>query len=298
MPEGSLTVIQLTDLHLSPSRPFFLANWRAAARDAQRAEADLIVISGDLTINGADWEADLTHAMAELRPLEPLCVPGNHDIGECRPDHDQAIDAVRLERYRRLVGPDYWYRDQGAWRIVGLNTQLMASGLPDETAQRAWAEAVIPADGRFIAVFLHKPLYVETVDGDDEPDHAVPGEARRWLAGLLAHPAVRLVSCGHVHQYRVRTLAAAKHVWAPATSFLTHHDYGGEHVPGLLTWRLGADGQAEHELSVPEGLRRLQLEDIRGDFPNLRSLTPAAVAAAMNRHGLAAARPLEPVPAG
>src|SRR5581483_1034203 len=105
-------VLQISDTHLSPGKPQFAGNW-PPLRDWIRAQrADLVIHTGDLTVDGADQEADVRHCAALLRSLGVpfLAVPGNHDVGEGGSAH-QPVNDERLARWRRHVGPDWWLHD-------------------------------------------------------------------------------------------------------------------------------------------------------------------------------------------
>lgn len=283
--ERPVRILQLTDTHLSRSHPFFVRNWEAALADARGADADLVLVTGDLSVDGAGSDDDLVFAASEMKRLGALVLPGNHDIGECQRDHDQPVDAGRLARWRDIIGDDRFVADLPHWRLVGLNSQIMGSGLEEEREQRAFTEAVFAeADGRHLALFLHKPLFMEGPEEEDMPVHAIPGEARRWLLGAIARHGIRLVSCGHVHQYSVQRRDGALYAWAPATSFVTGQLYGdGQPLLGSIEWHLGADGKVSHALRRPHATAHLELETIRGEHANLRSMPPQAIADTMAR---------------
>src|SRR5262245_64685212 len=93
---GSFRVAQVSDLHLSHTHGFFNANWRTLLRRLEVAVPDLVIASGDLTLDGADKIHDLAWAAAELAGVHfapYLCLPGNHDVGDEIADarHDQRI---------------------------------------------------------------------------------------------------------------------------------------------------------------------------------------------------------------
>ena len=76
--------------------------------------------------------------------LPVLAIPGNHDIGEVPKFArlGQPITPDLIAAWHRQVGAQYWVYDIGAWRLVGLDTALMGSGLPQEAAQKAVFPAV------------------------------------------------------------------------------------------------------------------------------------------------------------
>ncbi len=95
-------VILISDLHLSPTHGFFWDNW-CIARDAlNAAPPELVIVNGDLCINGPASDTEMDFAGYALRGLHaPVrALPGNHDVVDERPAQDakQLIDAPRLAR--------------------------------------------------------------------------------------------------------------------------------------------------------------------------------------------------------
>jgi alkaline phosphatase D len=123
------TILQLSDAHLSPRNGLFRGNLALLRQAAERIRPDLVVASGDLSLDGADRDGDLELA-AELHRAFPgrvLLLPGNHDTGShLATMPDQPVEAARLARWQRVCGPDRFLADLPGWRVVGLNTEIMA----------------------------------------------------------------------------------------------------------------------------------------------------------------------------
>src|SRR3954463_14370776 len=120
------SILQISDTHLSPRTMLFRRNLALLGEWAAAARPDLIVVTGDLSLDGADRDADLDFAAGLLRglPAPLLLLPGNHDVGsDPRTSPRQPVDAARLARFRRLAGEDTWLRDLPGWRLVGLNSE-------------------------------------------------------------------------------------------------------------------------------------------------------------------------------
>lgn len=261
-----MRIVQITDTHLSPLKPHFAANWEPLVAWIRSLAPDLVVHTGDLSVDGADVEADLAHVAALLRdlPAPVLCVPGNHDIGDL-PGKRQVVDAGRLARWRRLIGPDRWTHDCGAWRLVGLNSLILGSGTAEEEEQFAWLEqALATREDRRIVVFKHKPLFL-----DDPQEGATgywgiaPAPRARLLALFARHP-VALVASGHLHRARTMDGAPFRCVWGPSSGFVVGPKVEtvpfGEAVLGAVVHTLGADVASE---IVPLGtLEPFVLDDV------------------------------------
>lgn len=81
-----MKIIQITDTHFNPDKPHFNGNWAPLLTWIEETGADLIVHTGDLTVDGADKDADITFSMDLMRQLSipMLIVPGNHDAATSR----------------------------------------------------------------------------------------------------------------------------------------------------------------------------------------------------------------------
>lgn len=264
------TILQISDAHLSPRSMLFRLNLALIAAWVEQARPDLVIATGDLSLDGADREEDLELAAALLRalPAPLLAIPGNHDVGSHpRTMPAQPVNAARLARFRRLVGPDWWVRDLPGWRLVGLDTEIMGTGLPDEAAQAGFVhDTVAGAGDRRIALFLHKPAFITAPDDPVFDYWSVPPAGRGALAPLLGHAGLRLVASGHLHLQAEVVRGAARYAWAPALSFVVEPEeqagLPGERLCGALVHHLQED-RVETEVLAPDGIEISWLEQIR-----------------------------------
>ena len=264
-----ISILQLTDAHVSPRSDLFLGNLELVRRAVAESPPDLVVATGDLSLDGADREPDLALA-AELHrafPAPLVALPGNHDVGsDARLMPRQPVDDARLARWRRHFGAGYELRDLPGWRVIGLNSEVMGTGHPEEAAQAAFiAEAARGTGARRIALFLHRPPFLQTMDEAWNP-WSVPPEGRAALVPLLSHPGLRLVASGHIHLHHEARRGAVAHVWAPALSFYCNPadqpGMPGGRQPGALVHRLHAD-HVETVLVAPAGLEPVLIDDVR-----------------------------------
>lgn len=266
------TILHITDTHLSPRTTLFRRNLSLVADWARATRPDLVVATGDLSRDGADSDAELEFAARLLRdmPAPVLLLPGNHDVGsDPRTMPRQPVDAVRLDRFRRLAGEDRWILDLPGWRLVGLDSEVTGTGLPEEAAQAAFiAEAAAGVGDRRLAVFLHTPVFTTSPEDPRFDYWAVAPEARAALRPLLEHPALRLVGSGHVHLHHGFLRGPVRYAWAPPISFVCEpaiqEGIPGERRPGALLHRLGEDA-VETSLVSPAGLELHWLADVRAE---------------------------------
>jgi alkaline phosphatase D len=251
-----MKIIQITDTHLSPDKAHFNGNWEPLAAWITRTGADLVVHTGDLTIDGADQEDDIAFSMELMRqlPIPMLIVPGNHDVGHL-PGSDQPVDAARLERWRRLAGPDYWVSDHDNWRLIGLNSLLLGQDDTEEATQFCWLEEMLAArDGRRVAIFTHKPLFVDDAHEGDTGYWSIRPAPRQRLFDLLAAHDVALFATGHLHWAWKGTFENTALVWGPSSAFIIdklEREMPGERVVGAVIHTLSEDVSSEI-VTLPE----------------------------------------------
>ncbi|WP_439596657.1 metallophosphoesterase family protein [Falsiroseomonas sp.] len=264
------SILQLSDAHLSPRNDLFRGNLARIHAMAMASPPDLVVASGDLSLDGADHDEDLALAAAlhGAFPAPLLALPGNHDTGSHPHTMPrQPFDSARLDRFRAHCGPGRGLVDLPGWRVIGLNSEVMGTGQAEESAQADFiAEAAAGAGDRRIALFLHKPVFV-TEFADPTFDYwSVPPQARAALLPVLEHPGLRLVASGHLHLHRQVMLGRVSYAWAPPLSFIVHPSeqpgLPGARVCGALLHHLHED-HVETVLLAPEGMETPDLDALR-----------------------------------
>jgi 3',5'-cyclic AMP phosphodiesterase CpdA len=253
MPEFRLT--QISDTHLARRLSSLTDNFQRLSEYINARRPDLVVNSGDLAFDGPTNRDDLEFARTLHDALAVPCryIPGNHDIGDNPtaigpvPPH-QATEADR-HAFLSIFGEDRWRFEATGWCFIGLNTLIMNTGLASEAEQFDWlASQLASVNGRPVALFLHKPLYL---NAPDDPElvatsiRYVPMPARRRLVEMLGGVDLRLVASGHVHQRRDFTHSHVRHVWAPSASFIIPdrmQEVIGTKEVGLVEYRFQPDG--------------------------------------------------------
>jgi len=237
-------VVQLTDAHLfgDPQGAMLGLNTRDSLRHVvaqvrrERPRVDLLLCTGDLSQDGS------VAAYEAFRDLTATCgtrarwLPGNHD--------DRRVMA-------QLAGSDELLQqvtDIGAWRIVMLDSTVRgaAHGWLDEAQLALLDQALDGAGGRHCLVCLH---------------HQPVDIGCAWMAPiglrnadslfqcLRAHPQVRALLWGHVHQAWDQLDGTRRLLASPSTCIqfaACSEDFQvSEEHPGYRWLRLHADGGLE-----------------------------------------------------
>lgn len=284
---SSFRVIQISDTHLVESPDFFLENWSRLVEHINARKPDLVIHTGDVSFEGAEHEAQLKRASAHLGEIdcESIAIPGNHDVGEAPGSSfgmEPEISAENCERFAAHFGQQRFSRDVGAWRLVGINALLLGSGLDAETEEWQHLEDALAGAGeRHLALFLHKPLYLDGPgDGSKPPGKLACAVAQR-LHRLIQESGVKMVASGHLHEHRIATIEGVRHVWAPSTGFVTDEILSpsvGTRKVGFVQYLFGSD-DVEIEPVYPDDMVTHLFLDHPDMYPRFQEAARESIAA-------------------
>jgi len=191
----SVRLAHLSDIHFGAEN---VAACEAAIGAVTDFAPDLVVVSGDLTLNGQPREFRAAKAWLRRLPGPLLVTPGNHDT----PYWNLPLRAlIPFERYRRFIGPvsEAVDLDQVAARAMnsarGAQPRLNWSKGAVRLGRVRQAGAELAAAGARLKVFAcHHPL--REVEGEK-----VAGGVRRGDAAsaILAEAQIDLILTGHLH---------------------------------------------------------------------------------------------------
>jgi 3',5'-cyclic AMP phosphodiesterase CpdA len=228
MPEFRLT--QISDTHLARRLQKLTDNFHRVSEHIDATRPDLVVNTGDLAFDAPTSRDDLTFAkeLHDALPVPCRHLPGNHDVGDnptaVAPAPKELATEKERQNYLSVIGEDRWRFDAAGWCFIGLNSLIMNTGIESEAEQFGWlASELGHVNGKPVALFLHKPLFLNTPDDPETVDTAiryVPQPRRRGLIEMFSKVDLRLVASGHVHQRRDFTYRHTRHVWAPSTGFI------------------------------------------------------------------------------
>lgn len=284
MRSGEFSVVQFSDCHLNPADKNSLDRFHAVRATIEGMKPDLVVASGDVSADGFANNGMFEQVKAELEcwPMPVHVIPGNHDIGDKAGEANQ-VKPEYVNRWIQVFGQDHFMLERDEWMLIGLNTQIIGSGLHQETDQLRWLDHTVETAeqaGAKIAIFLHAAAYLF------EPDEVLAGGSQYWgfdpdprreLIKYLHRPNVRLVANGHLHWHHVFERGDAKWVWCPSIELIVDDAIfprGGD-VIGLIRYTFD-DAGVEPEL-VPLNLsaRRVHVFRPTLELPGRKPLTMA-----------------------
>jgi 3',5'-cyclic-AMP phosphodiesterase len=234
-------LLQISDSHIG-------ANWDGADPDEcllRAVEAilslpdrpDALLVSGDLTDNGAPEEYQRVRELLAPLDLVPHVLPGNHDLRK------------PLREAFGLPGegddPVSHVVDLGPLRLICLDSTIPgAEGGSLDGGRIEWLDATLAADAGTPTVLAlhHPPLRTEIPTFERI---GLAPESRDALAEVIArHPQVLRIVAGHVHRSIVAELAGRAVVTVPSTYLQAALDF----TAPKLQMRADPPGFAVHAL--------------------------------------------------
>jgi 3',5'-cyclic AMP phosphodiesterase CpdA len=246
-------LVQLSDLHIGANENGFdPVPHLAAVVEAVRSlpnRPDAVLVSGDLTDDGADDGYLLAREMLERLEAPLHVLPGNHD------------DRGRLRAAFGLPGgggePIRYSADVGELRLVVFDSNVPGQdpGRYDPE-QLGWLDVELGAepDCPTLLALHHPPLATGIPEWDEI--NLEPGQ-RPLLAEVVArHPQVRAIVGGHLHRVAASALAGVPVLAVPSTYLQARPDYVTEGVelmphPGFALHVLRDGELASQVQSVP-----------------------------------------------
>lgn len=230
----SAVILHVTDTHLGasggPDREVQGERaWQTFLDHVADVNPDLVVVTGDIVVDDPDDTADQKRAFELLAglPVPFRVVPGNHDVGDHAVRaglpadwHGKVVTSERVRDWNRRWGADYWLFDLGHVTCIGLNSQLIGSGLPEEQSQLLWLESVMSAQPerlRPLLVFTHEALISEEGVATDSW-MAAPTRAAARVRAILAKAGNFTVFSGHTHRFLDVADQQFRQITAPSLS--------------------------------------------------------------------------------
>lgn len=171
---------------------------------------DALLVSGDLTDNGAPEEYRRVRDLLAPLDLVPHVLPGNHDLrGPLREEFGLP---------GRDEEPVSYAADLGPLRLVCLDSTIPgAEGGSLDGGRVEWLEATLAEDAEkpTVVALHHPPLRTEIPTFERI---GLASGSRDALADVIArHPQVMRIVAGHVHRAIVAELAGRAVVTVPST---------------------------------------------------------------------------------
>lgn len=158
-------------------------------------------------------------------PQPRYAIPGNHDVGSTVgwPRHDREEMARCCATFREHFGPDRWVLEAAGFRVIAINSQITASGLPDDAGQRSWLRAQLAEPSSLLRVlFMHTPPYLRNDDDnfdDGSEMMCLKPPARAPVLALLEENPPDLLITAHVHRFWTRRGPPWDWLALPSTAF-------------------------------------------------------------------------------
>lgn len=254
-----MRIVQISDTHLSHLGGVTNDNFSLLVDFVNEVlKPDLVVNSGDVIILSPDSAEDSECArVAHQRFDAPVrIIPGNHDVGMPgeHPWMGISTTSERVANFLDTFGTDRFVElPDPAWAIVGINSELLSSGLPEEADQWEWLEQVAEqVRGRSVMLFLHRPLWSPAPEFTEHQLALDDGDRER-LRRCFAGSRLRVVGSGHLHRYLQEVHDGVMTVSAPSTAFVVREGsmQFGLNQLGVVEYRIEGDEIEVYFRAIP-----------------------------------------------
>ncbi|HEX5990916.1 MAG TPA: phosphodiesterase [Solirubrobacterales bacterium] len=246
-------LLQLSDLHIGGNEngvdPLPRLEAVVEAVRALPNRPDAVLVSGDLTDDGAEAGYQVARDLLERLEAPLHVLPGNHD------------DRRRLRAAFDLSGqgdePVRYSVDVGELRLVVFDSNVPGQdpGRYDDE-QLHWLDAELGAESdRPTLLALHHPPLATGIPEWDEIN-LEPGQRQRLAEVVARHPQLRAIVGGHLHRLAASALSGCPVVSAPSTYLQVRPNFHRDEVefvdpPGFAIHVL-RDGELASQMeSVP-----------------------------------------------
>ena len=281
------TFAMANDLHCGSPRSYRFdpsrnENWQTARGQILAMDPDLLLVGGDLTLDGMfnDYEFQAVKEDLDGLPFPSYNVPGNHDVGnKFTPvlgawgydDIEWNVKSEWIRLYAAWFGAFPWTTVHKNVRFTGFYAAVTGSGLPEEDELWEFLDELptLPAATHHV-VMLHYPLFWDVLD---EPtyDATVKEEFVRWFFNIDREPRFRIYEAfkaAHVDLVLTAHLHCRRPVQVvDGVRFLKAAAAGGKPQYGDI-WPDGDNALGFHRFEVTD-------EDIGITFVPLEKLSEA-----------------------
>lgn len=220
---------------------------------AANPDIDLILVTGDLTQDPFAESYRRIERKLQSYGLPCVCLPGNHD--------DDALMRSAFNIGNVSCNKQTFL---GNWQIIALNSQIpgQPGGRLEKQELDFLEDCLYAASDRHALIAVHH--HCQTIESP-WLDKIMLENGEEFLAVLSRYPAVKAVTCGHIHQVIDQKANAIRLVSAPSTCFQFEPKSLEFSVvdtaPGYRMFHLYRDGGLETQVyRLPGALRGLQLK--------------------------------------
>ncbi len=213
---AAVRLVQLTDCHLKESPEALVKGCTTeesldavvkAALETGDASPDAVLATGDLTQDGSRAAYQRFRRRLEGLGLPVMCIPGNHDdpeiMAEVFNDGNFSICGDTAVGDWQLILLSTWDGDRGGGRLSRKELDRLEHSLGNSRQPHA------------LVVIHHHPVPI----GSAWLDSVALDNAGDFLAIVDAHPRVRGVLWGHIHQVHESRRNGVHMMGTPSTCF-------------------------------------------------------------------------------
>ncbi len=245
MKSPSLSLLQLTDLHVLPTFESTLLGVKTehyfhavlAHAFAQKSDYDLILLTGDLAQSPCTASYERILQKIETYKIPTLCLPGNHDDF---PLMQKILNTSQVSCHKQTI--------LGKWQIIMLNSQIIGSeaGRLKPSELEFLEKCLQEKNDLFTLIAVHHNCLPT---GSTWLDTMTIENSQAFLDIVARYPNVRVITNGHIHQEMDKKFGDVSIFGTPSTCFqfaLNSADFAMDRTPpGCRTIDLYDDGSVK-----------------------------------------------------
>ena len=195
---NTFSFVQICDTQLGFGKSYQhdVEAFKQSVEKINKLNPDFVVVCGDLVNSPDDRSFSDFKEINSKFTVPSYLVSGNHDVGN-NPTKDS------LNRYRKIIGKDYYSFNNKGITFIVVNSQLWKSPVKDETEkQDLWLEKTLASaknEKNPVIILQHYPIFLEKPDEADEYFN-LPLKTRKKLLIMFSENGVIAVLGGHTHK--------------------------------------------------------------------------------------------------
>lgn len=218
------THVQNASLSTNAEVKLYASRLAETIKAVNAAQVELVLVSGDLTENGSNWELAEFRKQIKGFTAPVWFIPGNHDLGNKkipgRKNPGSEINRGRLRDYEMECGRSWWVREAAGVRVLGVNSCLFGSAFSEEKKMWEFLETELGKTNQPPTLIVqHHPPFLATVTEKGGSYFNLEPYPRARLLALAKQGEVKAVLTGHLHHGLTNTVDGILLYTTPPVSF-------------------------------------------------------------------------------
>lgn len=200
-PRAQFAFVQLTDMQIgmiskNENTVEEERLYQLAIDEVNKLKPKFVVVTGDFVNQRTDTNQikAFKRLTSYINPKIPIfLIPGNHDVGS------KPTSETMNFYFKQYPTDKFNFRCKGV-QLIGINSNLINSGITAEIDQWEWLKKVLAANPNATRkiIFTHHPFFITDINEKDKYEN-IPLAKRLEYMQLFKENGVRIIFAGHYH---------------------------------------------------------------------------------------------------